>query len=115
MLTPQLKFIHQGHLGIVKCHIRENQTWWVGFSTQIKNLVRNCRQCVERCHNIKESMLLDEFPQRPFQKIPLDVYKVDFCYLIITDYYTRFDERFKLTKMAETLIISKKKYFQGMA
>lgn len=105
-----LNFIHQGHLGIVKCRERaKSSIWWIGLSTQIENLVRNCPQCVENRTNNKEYFLKDAFPDRPWQKIALDLFKMDSWYLIVTDYYSRFFEIFKLTKMTELVIIEKLK------
>lgn len=51
-----------------------------------------CRIRINRKFNmrLKEPMLLDEFLQRSFQNIAIDLYKVDVLFLIITDYYTRF-------------------------
>nr|CAI5852327.1 unnamed protein product [Callosobruchus analis] len=106
-----LKFIHEGHFGIVKCRNRaKSSVWWIGLSTQIENLVRNCPQCVEHRTNPKEPMVIDDFPERPWQKAALDLYKCkDSWYLIITDYYSRFFEIFKLSKMTESVIIEKVK------
>nr|CAI5850622.1 unnamed protein product [Callosobruchus analis] len=71
-----LKFIHEGHFGIVKCRNRaKSSVWWIGLSTQIENLVRNCPQCVEHRTNPKEPMVIDDFPERPWQKAALDLYK----------------------------------------
>ncbi|KAG5883819.1 hypothetical protein JTB14_036936 [Gonioctena quinquepunctata] len=44
-----------GHLGVVKCRERAKLlVWWIGLSTQIENLVRNCPQCVENRTNSKD-------------------------------------------------------------
>lgn len=106
-----LKFIHDGHLGIVKCRQRaKTSVWWLGLSNQIENLVRNCPQCVENRTNFKEPMIKDKFPERPWQKIALDLFKTgNNWFLIVTDYYSRFFEIFKLSKMSESVIIEKVK------
>ncbi|KAG5892339.1 hypothetical protein JTB14_011205 [Gonioctena quinquepunctata] len=100
----------KGHLGVVKCRERAKlSSWWIGLSTQIENLVRNCPQCVENRTNSKEPSFKDAFPNRPWQKIALDLFKSDSWYLIVTDYYSRFFEIFKMTKMTELVIIEKLK------
>jgi transposase InsO family protein len=92
-----INFIHNGHQGIVKCRARANQSvWWLGLATQIENLVRNCPNCVEERVNKKESFVKDAFPDRPWQKIALDLFKCKNWFLIITDYYSRFIEIFQL-------------------
>jgi transposase InsO family protein len=92
-----INFIHNGHQGIVKCRARANQSvWWLGLATQIKNLVRNCPNCVEERVNKKESFVKEAFPDRPWQKIALDLFKCKNWFLIITDYYSRFIEIFQL-------------------
>ncbi|KAG5874126.1 hypothetical protein JTB14_015046 [Gonioctena quinquepunctata] len=71
MIPPSLQlkclnFIHQGHLGVVKCRERAKlSVWWIGLSTQIENLVRNCPQCVENSTNSKEPFFEDAFSNRP--------------------------------------------------
>ncbi|KAJ3661862.1 hypothetical protein Zmor_006241 [Zophobas morio] len=105
-----LEFLHRGHQGIVKCRARaKTSVWWLGLSSQIENLIRNCPQCVEHQINFKEPFLKDSFPERPWQKIALDLFKIDSWYLIVTDYYSRFFEIFKLNKMTEFIIIAKLK------
>lgn len=106
-----LKFIHDGHLGIVKCRRKaKTSVWWVGLSTQLENLIRNCPQCIENRSNFREPMIKDCFPDRPWQKIALDLFKNDNTwFLIVTDYYSRFFEIFKLLKMTESVIIEKLK------
>ncbi|KAG5894930.1 hypothetical protein JTB14_008889 [Gonioctena quinquepunctata] len=85
MIPPSLQlkclnFIHQGHLGVVKCRERAKlSVWWIGLSTQIENLVRNCPQCVENRTNSKEPFFKDAFPNRRWQKIALDLFKSDSC------------------------------------
>lgn len=105
-----LELLHQGHLGIVKCRARaKNSVWWIGLSTQIENSIRNCPQCVENRTNPVETFVKDAFPDRPWQKIALDLFKTENWYLIVTDYYSRFFEIFKLKTMTESVIISKLK------
>lgn len=106
-----IQFIHQGHQGVVKCRERAKASvWWLGLSTQIENLVKNCPECVEHRVNPKEPFLKDDFPERPWQKIALDLEKCNgVWYLVVTDYFSRFFEIFKLNKMTESVIIIKLK------
>lgn len=102
-----LDLIHQGHLGIVKCRSRaKSSVWWLGLSTQIENLIRNCHTCVESRTNTVEPFIKDAFPERAWQKIALDLFKLNKWYLIVTDYFSRFFEIFALSSLTETAIIS---------
>ncbi|KAJ8946511.1 hypothetical protein NQ318_004646 [Aromia moschata] len=72
-----LQYLHQGHMGIVKCRQRaKTSIWWLGLSTQIEHL------CVEHRENPKEKFLKDNFPERPWQKVAIDLFKTDKWYLI---------------------------------
>ncbi|KAK9720050.1 Integrase zinc binding domain [Popillia japonica] len=74
-------FIHTGHLAIVKCRDRaKSSVWWLGLSSQIENLVRNCPLCVENRTNRKETFLKDEITTRPWLKIALDLFKLEKWY-----------------------------------
>src|SRR3978361_946957 len=72
-------------------------------------MVRNCPQCLENRVNIKEPLLIDKLPDRPWQKIAVDLFKCNSWYLIVTDYYSRFFEIFKLQKLTESVVITKLK------
>nr|CAH7731836.1 unnamed protein product [Callosobruchus chinensis] len=104
-------FIHQGHQGIVKCRARaKSAVWWLGLSTEIENLVRNCPQCVEHRINKREPFVKDSFPERPWQKVAIDLLKLDgFWYMIVVDYFSRYFEIFKLTSLTSTVVITKLK------
>lgn len=109
--TKIINFIHQGHQGIVKCRARaKTSVWWLGLSTEIDNLVRNCPRCVENRVNNKEPFIRDEFPERAWQKVACDLYKLNgIWYLIVTDYFSRFFEIFKLVSLTSSSVITKLK------
>lgn len=38
--------LHSGHLGLVRCRQRANQSvWWPGLGNQLQELILNCRTC----------------------------------------------------------------------
>lgn len=103
-----LEFIHTGHLGIAKCRERAKMSvWWLGLSTQIENLVKNCPNCIENRQNIKETFYKDKTVRRPWEKIALDFFKHEKWYMIIVDYYSRYFEIFELSSLTEESIIPK--------
>ncbi|XP_011859446.1 PREDICTED: uncharacterized protein K02A2.6-like, partial [Vollenhovia emeryi] len=109
--TLQLEIIsriHEGHLGINKCRDRAKQSvWWLGLSSQLRHLVENCPNCIQERKNISQPFVKENFPDRPWQKIALDLFKVNKWYLIATDYYSRFFEICSLKTMSEHEIIDK--------
>lgn len=100
--------IHEGHLGINKCRDRARQSiWWLGISLQLKDLIENCPSCIEQRYNIKEPFVKEAFPDRPWQKVGMDLFKLEVWYLIIIDYYSRYFEIFQLKNLTEKEIIKK--------
>ncbi|XP_017888063.1 uncharacterized protein K02A2.6-like [Ceratina calcarata] len=98
--------VHQGHLGMGKCRERAKQSvWWLGLSTQSKNLIENCPRCGEERTNHKERFVSEEFPSRPWQRVSTDLFNHNQWYLILTDYYTRYIEVQSLKSMTELDII----------
>ncbi|KMQ90707.1 hypothetical protein RF55_9508 [Lasius niger] len=98
--------IHEGYQGITKkcrAHTRES-VWWSGISTEIENLVKTCPQCIEESSNNREPLIPSEFPQRPWQKIGIDLFKLEWkWYLLATDYYSRYPEVVLLTSLREVI------------
>lgn len=104
--------IHSDHQGITKCRrLAQTSVWWLGLSTQLENLVKNCPNCIEERNNNKETFKYENPPTRPMEKIGLDLFKWNNWYLIITDCYSRYFEFFALTSMTEDDIIEKVKEF----
>nr|XP_022904550.1 uncharacterized protein K02A2.6-like [Onthophagus taurus] len=81
--------------------------WWLGISRQIENVVRNCPRCAEERRNPKETFLKEPIPDRPWQSVAADLFKLKKWYLIIIDYYSRFFGIFELADMREDTIIDK--------
>lgn len=107
-----IDYIHSGHQGITKCRrLAQTSVWWLGLSSQLETLIRNCSNCIEERTNIKETFMYETPPTRPMEKIGLDLFKLNKWYLIITDYYSRYFEIFSLTAMTEDDIIEKVKEF----
>lgn len=102
-----LDFIHCGHQGIVKCRRRSQMSvWWLGLSTQLEILIRNCPNCIEYRKNPKEEFFKESIATRPMEKVALDLYKCrNSWYLIFTDYYSKYFEIRKLSSMTEEDVI----------
>ncbi|CAB4016743.1 Retrovirus-related Pol poly from transposon [Paramuricea clavata] len=68
--------IHQGHLGITKCRERAKQSvWWPGISTQIQELIKNCRTCAR--YHVNKPLIPTAFPERPWQIVAVEFFKCE--------------------------------------
>lgn len=111
-----LEFIHMGHQGLTKCRRRAQiSVWWIGLSAQLEKLIKDCNVCIEHRINPKEPFLKDKIPSRPMERAAADLFKSKLdnsWYLIVTDYYSRYFEIYKLESLTDLTIIEKlKKYF----
>lgn len=111
MQKEVLEDIHMGHQGIVKCRRRAQMAvWWIGISTQIENLIRNCPNCIEHKSNPVNTFCKNDTPaSRPWQVVAADLFFHSKWYLIVTDYFSRFFEIFELNSLTENVIIEKVK------
>lgn len=72
-----LNCIHEGHQGIVKCRLRASiSVWWPGISQQIKEMIQKCHTCCENFQIRSEPMIPSTLPQRPWEKIGTDLFKL---------------------------------------
>ena len=63
-----LEKLHTGHQGIVKCRERARQSvWWPGLSTQLMQLVKNCRECCREQKQPAEPLIV-RITQTTFSK-----------------------------------------------
>lgn len=107
-----INYIHVGHQGITKCRrLAQTSVWWLGLSTQLEELIKNCPQCIEERINKKEPFNYEGLPNRPMEQIGIDLFKLNKWYLIIVDYYSRYFEIVPLTSMNEESVIEKMKEF----
>ena len=107
-----LERIHDGHMGITKCRERANQSeWWPHVSKDIQDRVANCGHCLEkRPSQAREPVLPSSLPDRPFQKVGVDLYEFrGLHYLVIVDYYSRYIDLAHLPKITSSTVVNKVK------
>ncbi|EZA47538.1 hypothetical protein X777_16207 [Ooceraea biroi] len=102
-----LEALHLGHQGIIKCRNRANSSlWWPGISRDIKQKIKQCRVCAEHRPNRPEPLLPSKFPDYPWEVVAMDLFKFkDNWYLLVTDYYSRYPELYKVRNMTASVII----------
>uniref|UniRef100_A0A0A9YGK9 RNA-directed DNA polymerase n=1 Tax=Lygus hesperus TaxID=30085 RepID=A0A0A9YGK9_LYGHE len=109
-----LSRIHEGHLGVTKCQqrARRNIVWWPGMYRAIEETVKNCPQCIQNSSNKQQPLIPSEFPKRPWQKLGIDLFKLDgVWFLVATDYYSRYFELAQLSGLKSNEVIVKLKSF----
>lgn len=96
-----LDIIHQAHQGIVKCRLRARQSvWWPRISTEIQEMVQNCRVCKVNSKPPTEPLLPSSLPERAWQRLGADLLEFQKChYLLLVDYYSRWIEVRKLCSL----------------
>ncbi|CAH8491041.1 unnamed protein product [Dicrocoelium dendriticum] len=110
MQRPMLELIHGSHSGVNACVARARELmFWPGMTSQIRDHVSNCLAC--RAHDVrqpKEPMMLREVPERPWQKVALDIFAHDGKnYLIAVDYFSDYFEIDALTSTSTQAVINK--------
>ncbi|KAL9983139.1 hypothetical protein ACROYT_G005271 [Oculina patagonica] len=90
-----LRVIHSSHLGIEKCKRRARDILFLpGMNQQIADVVSKCNTCnMYRNSQAKEPLKSHELPERPWQKIAVDLFELDEQeYVVMVDYYSKFFE-----------------------
>lgn len=111
MRNTILQKLHEGHLGIVKCQRRARQSvWWPGITRDIDTIIRSCRECSLQSRTPTEPLLATEFPELPWQKIAVDIMFLNNShYLVAVDYFSRFIEVAKLSRLSALSVIEQLK------
>ena len=110
-----LEKIHTGHLGIVKCRARAQESvWWPGLAEEIKSLVENCDVCKLERPNPVEPMIATESPAYPWHTVGTDLFEYSGSqYLLVVDYLSRYPEIAKLEATTSSSVIEHLKSIFG--
>ena len=90
-----LSKIHEGHMGINKSRERANMSvFWPGINGDIQKTIRDCEFCqVHRPSQKHEPLIVTPQPQRPWQKIAVDLCEVKKeKYMVMMDYFSKWIE-----------------------
>ncbi|KAA0202914.1 hypothetical protein HAZT_HAZT001096, partial [Hyalella azteca] len=104
-----LKRVHDdGHLSLHKCRRRvESSVWWPNVAKDLTNFIERCVFCqIHRRKNHKEPIRASLLPERPWQKVGLDLFHLgNRTYLIIVDYFSRWFETVQLHHADSTAVV----------
>ena len=106
------KDIHLGHVGIEGCLRRARESvYWPGMNGKIKEYIQTCETCREfECFQTKETLMSHEVPDRPWQKVGVDLFSYhEKDYLVTTDYRSTFWETDCLATTGSKAVITKLK------
>ena len=94
--------IHQAHQGIVKCRLRARRSvWWPRISTQIQEMVQNCKICRISSSPTVEPLCPSTLPERAWERLGADLFEMhQKHYLLLVDYYSRWIEVRKLSSFS---------------
>ena len=88
-----LASLHIGHPGMLKMKLRAQQSiYWLGINKDIENHVMSCDPCqVNGRSQQKEPIIPFEVPNRPWQRVGIDLFHHNNgWYLIVADYYSKY-------------------------
>ncbi|UYV80674.1 K02A2.6-like, partial [Cordylochernes scorpioides] len=102
-----LNRIHASHQGITKCRARaKDHVWWPGIGQEIQDMVKTCEKCIENQPLKHEPLIPNDFPERPWQKVGMDLFHYEGSeYLVVVDYFSRFIEVVRLTKLSSETVV----------
>ncbi|XP_033727655.1 uncharacterized protein K02A2.6-like [Pecten maximus] len=116
MRKEMVQRVHSSHMGIEKSRARARDIlFWPGMSSDIEEHVSSCPTCNQfRNSTPREPLQPHDIPERPWQKIGLDLFQhQDNTYLLAIDYYSKFVELFLLKNdtRSQTVITHLKSLF----
>lgn len=106
------KDIHVAHAGVEGCLRQARESiYWPGINAELRDWISTCEPCrlFEVSHG-KETLMSHEVPQRPWEKVAVDLFTQDQKdYLITIDYYSGFCELDRLRTADSGAVIWKLK------
>lgn len=106
--SDMLNKIHIGHFGLEMSLRRAKEVvYWPGMVNDVTNVINNCQTCWEhKKSNSPEPMLLQKQPQRPWEKLGIDLFAWNGKhFVVIGDYFSKFVDFAKISdESSETVI-----------
>ena len=102
-----LEKLHEGHQGIAKTRERARQSvWWPGLSSQIEQMVKTCQTCCKFQSQGAQPLIPSTLPSLPWQNVAMDIFEwKKSSFLLTVDYYSRYIEIAKLSRLTSTEVI----------
>ncbi|UYV80838.1 K02A2.6-like [Cordylochernes scorpioides] len=102
-----LNRIHAGYQGITKCRARaKDHVWWPRIGQEIQDMVKTCEKCIENQPLKHEPLIPNDILERPWQRVGMDLFHYEGSeYLVVVDYFSRFIEVVRLTKLPSEAVV----------
>ena len=100
--------IHEGHQGTERCCWRaKSSVWWPGITTQIKQIVENCKSCAKTVKHRREPLITTPLPEYPWKVVGTDLFELQGQqFLLVVDYFSRYPEVVKLRSTTASSMIA---------
>ena len=108
MRREALTRIHEGHQGAERCRWRtKSSVWWPGITTQVKQMVGNCKSCAKNVQHRREPLITTSLPKYPWEVVGTDLFELQGQqYLLVVDYFSRYPEVVKLKSTTTSSVIA---------
>ena len=81
--------------------------WWPGISSEVANMVEQCRECSKNASRRREPLLCSPVPEYPWQMVGSDLFTLNGDqYLLVADYFSRYPKVVKLNSTTSQSIIT---------
>ena len=104
--------LHASHAGVEGCLRRARESvYWPSMNSELRHWISTCEPCrvFETSHG-KETLMSHEVPQRPWEKVAVDLFTLDQKdYLVTVDYYSGYWELDRLHSTDAVAVIKKLK------
>lgn len=104
--------LHESHQGLSKClDNAQAAVWWPGMTSQLSDMIKNCRICAERrpAHR-SEPLIPSTLPDRPWQVVASDIFELNNKqYIVVIDKYSRWIEMKQLHSVKAMSVIKQMK------
>ena len=106
------KDLHASHAGVEGClrRAREN-VYWPGMNSELRHWISTCEPCrLFEISNGKETLMCHELPQRPWEKVAVDLFTLNQKdYLVTVDCYSGYWELDRLHSTDAGAVVKKLK------
>ena len=102
-----LNAIHEGHLGIIKCHGCAAYSVWLPLITvQIEAMANRCHTCAKLRPARKEPLMPLSFPNTPWIRLGTDLFELNRKkHLVVVDYTSRWFKVRQLHSVTASAVI----------
>ena len=85
----------------------KSSVWWPGITTQMKQMVENCKSCAKTVKHRREPLITTPLPEYPWKVVGTDLFELQGQqFLLVVDYFSRYPEVVKLRSTTASSVIA---------